>query len=106
MNEAYYWYAIFAALLVSYLFIFRYVKAKRRYFFYFVAGSVLGYGFDLISFTNGYYYYPDFYKVLLFSLPVSMTIAEGFAVAITIYLSEFLGNCIRHSSVSIRYLPR
>ncbi|MBI3036974.1 hypothetical protein HYY73_04475 [Candidatus Woesearchaeota archaeon] len=90
MANAAVWYGLFAVLLLCYLAIQLTVKDRRRYFIYFLAGAVFGFYFDIFSFANGYYSYPDFYKLTLFGLPVSMTLAEGFSVAITIYLYEFI----------------
>lgn len=105
MYEAYYWYGLFVILLLAYLLIQSKVKAKKRYFIYFIAGSLLGFYFDIVSFTNGYYNYPDFYKFKLLGLPFSMTLVEGFSVAITIYIFEFLNNCIKNKSIKIKNLP-
>lgn len=90
MASAALWYGLFAVLLAAYLLIQLTVENKKKYFAYFVAGAVLGFYFDIVSFTSGYYSYPDFYKLKILGLPISMTLAEGFSVAITIYVFESL----------------
>ena len=85
MNPQIIWYAIFLVLLATYLVI-QVLTGDKKYFIYFILGSFFGFYFDLISFINGYYSYPDFYHFKLFGLPISMTLAEGFSIAITIYL--------------------
>ena len=90
MSSAFLWYLTFTILLLSYLFIQITVKNKKRYVVYFISGCILGFYFDIVSFVNGYYSYPDFYKFTVLGLPLSMTLAEGFSVAITIYLYDFV----------------
>ena len=88
MPSAALWYGLFAVLLTAYLLIQFTVENKKKYFIYFMAGVILGFYFDIVSFMNGYYSYPDFYKFKILGLPFSMTLAEGFSVAIVIYLYE------------------
>lgn len=89
------WYLIFAALFVGFLFIYSREKSKRRYLVIFVSGCVFGLYFDIVSFTNGWYSYPDFYVDKIFGLPFSMIIAEGFSVAIVVRLSEYFRKFFR-----------
>lgn len=105
MVSAALWYGLFAVLLMGYLLIQFTVKSKKKYFVYFVAGAVFGFYFDIVSFTNGYYSYPDFYKFTIFGLPFSMTLAEGFSAAIAIYLYEFIRKCVENRSVAAKNLP-
>jgi len=49
---------------------------------------LFGFYFDVFSFMNGYYSYPDIFPVTIFGLPLSMTIAEGFSVVIVIRAFE------------------
>lgn len=51
---------------------------------------IFGFYFDIVSFMNGYYSYPDIFYVYLLGVPLTMTIAEGFAVAITIKMVSML----------------
>lgn len=81
------WYTIFTVLLVAFLLI---LWEEKRWLYYMVAGSALGFAIDLASFSFGYYTYPGFYTVPILGLPFSMTLAEGFSVAITIWLYERL----------------
>lgn len=78
------WYGLFAALALSY-FAVQLVTKDRKYFVYFLSGAALGFYFDL-TFTSANCAYPDFYLFKVFVLPLSMIVAEGFAVAITMYL--------------------
>lgn len=100
MNSELYYYVLVTLLLVAYLIIQFTVKAKTRYFIYFISGSVLGFYFDIVSFSQGYYGYPGFYHLKFFGLPLSMTFAEGFSVVITIYVTEFLRGRNTVSSLS------
>lgn len=87
MNPEIMWYAISLVLLVVYLAI-QILTKNKKYFIYFILGSVFGFYFDYVSFVNGYYSYPNFYYFKLFGLPISMTLSEGFSVAILMYLFE------------------
>ena len=89
MNPQIIWYTIFLTLLLFYIYI-QILTKDKKYFVYFLLGSVFGFYFDFVSFVNGYYSYPNFYYFKLFGLPFSMTLSEGFSVAITIYLFERL----------------
>jgi uncharacterized membrane protein YoaT (DUF817 family) len=85
------WYGIFSVLLASFLFIIYKEKNRKLYLLYFLTGMAFGLYFDIVSFTSGYYSYPDFYPMKISGLPLSMTIAEGFSVAITMKLFELSG---------------
>lgn len=88
MAEYMLWIGIFCLLLFGYVYCIYTAKNKRAYTIYFLAGMGLGFYVDYISFTNGYYSYPAFYPFTVFGLPLTMTIAEGFATAITIRIFE------------------
>lgn len=90
MYKGYLWLGLVLVLFLAYVYILYSTKKKLNYFFYFLAGSILGFYFDIVSYTNNYYTYPDFYKFTLLGLPISMTLAEGFSVAITIYIFEYV----------------
>lgn len=105
MVSAALWYGLFAVLLMGYLLIQFTVRNKKKYFVYFVAGAVFGFYFDIVSFANGYYSYPGFYRLTILGLPFSMTLSEGFSVAIIIYLYEFIRKCVENRSVAARNLP-
>ena len=89
------WYTIFGILLSGFLFIMYREQKKKLYLAYFLTGMIFGFYFDVVSFANGYYSYPDFYPVKILGLPVTMTIAEGFSVAITIRLFEYAKNLLK-----------
>jgi len=85
------YYLIFFLFFIVYSLII--IKTKQlRFISYAISGSLIGFIFDLISFENGYYSYPDFYYIKIVGLPLSMTIEEGFAIAITIFLFENILN--------------
>ena len=48
---------------------------------------LFGFCFDVISVSQGYYTYPELF-INIFGVPLTMTIAEGFSVAITVKLFE------------------
>ena len=97
MDNPLIWYGIWLVLLAGFVFILYKEKRKRLYSAYFLTGMAFGFYFDFVSFTYGYYSYPDFYPVRMFGLPLSMTIAEGFSVAITMKLFEFARKFTRAS---------
>jgi hypothetical protein len=90
-----FWYGIWAVLLAGFLIILKMDRNRRAYFLYFFFGMAFGFYFDSVSFAMGYYSYPDIFPLVLFGLPVSMTIAEGFAVAITIWLYGFFKGLLK-----------
>jgi len=98
MDSSLYWYVLFIILLLGYLIIQFTVKDKKRYFIYFLCGIVLGFYFDIVSFTQGYYTYPGFYRITLLGLPFTMTLAEGFSVVICLYIIDFIRKHIEKSS--------
>ena len=55
---------------------------------------LFGFYFDITSFTFGYYSYPDFFLFKIFGLPITMIIAEGFSITITIKVFEIAINYI------------
>ena len=81
------YYLVFFAIFISFLFIIFETK-KPIYFWYFIFGSILGFISDTLSFNFGYLYYPSFFLIKILGLPFSMTLAEGFASSITIYLFD------------------
>ncbi|MBI2580659.1 hypothetical protein HYV85_02525 [Candidatus Woesearchaeota archaeon] len=89
MVDANVWYVFFIALLIGYFLILAIVKNKRAYVLYFVFGVLFGFYFDLFSVSQNYYTY-NYYFPSIFGVPLTVTLAEGFSVAITIYLYEFI----------------
>lgn len=85
------WYAFFTIFLIGFIFV-MWMKKDLRYFFYFVFGAILGFGlFDLPSVVLGYYTYPtNIYPFPIFGVPLTMSLAEGFAVSIVVFIYEFL----------------
>ena len=84
MGNWYVWLGIFVVLLVGFLLCLWTTNRKRKYLVYFISGMLLGFYFDIVSFTNGYYSYPTIFPLTIMGLPLTMTIAEGFSIAITI----------------------
>jgi hypothetical protein len=86
-----FWYLCFLCFLLGFVYIL-WKERDWRFFFYFVFGSLVAFFvFDTFSTVLGYYQYST--QHFLFSIggvPISMTIAEGFCIAITIYLFERL----------------
>jgi len=83
-----YWYIISGALILIFLGILIYSKDKR-YFFFFITGAITGFYFDIVSVSQGYYtYYP--FDLVILGVPLSVTIAEGCAIAITIFAYEHI----------------
>ena len=67
---------------------------RKKYLLYFVFGMLFGFYFDITSFTFGYYSYADFFLFKIFGLPITMTVAEGFSITITIKVFEITKNYI------------
>ncbi len=90
-----FWSGIWLVLLAAFMVILYKERDRKLYFLYFIFGMVLGFYFDIFSFTFGYYSYAGFFPVKIFGLPLSMTIAEGFAVVITIKIFEILKRILK-----------
>ncbi len=91
------WYLVFFGLLAGFLFVLIRTRDKK-YLLYSIVGSCLGFYADYISFTFGYYSYPSFYVFTILGLPFSMTLAEGFATAITVYTAEIFQKLLKNIS--------
>ena len=83
------WYGIWAALLATFAAILWREKKRKLYALYFAFGMAFGFYFDSLSVVFGYYSYAEIAPMVA-GVPLSMTVAEGFAVAITIKASEAL----------------
>ncbi len=85
------WYAFFTLFLIGFISV-MWVKRDLRYFLYFIFGYVLGFAvFDLPSVLLGYYTYPaSIYIFPIFGVPLTISLAEGFAVSIVVFIHEFL----------------
>jgi len=86
------WYAVFSAVAAAFLALLVMTGRRKEYLLFFVSGAALGFYFDLSSFMNGFYSYPGFYPVTIIGLPLTMTIAEGLSVAVTIRISQMLAD--------------
>ena len=91
MNPAIIWYAFFMVFLAA----FAYIVFKERspkFVFYAMFGALFGYFiFDAPSVALGYYVYAERYFFFTpLGVPASVALAEGFCVAITIYMAERL----------------
>jgi hypothetical protein len=91
IQPALFWYACFAVFLAAFACIL-WRERDARYIFYFVFGSLTAFlVFDLPSTAFGHYdYHVQHYLISLMRVPLSITLAEGFCIAITIYLYEHL----------------
>jgi len=87
MSSSILWYTTFLGLMFGYLIV-QFSTKNKKYFYYLLLGMIFGFYFDIVSFTNGYYSYPDFYLFKVLGIPFTMTIGEGFSVAITIYIFD------------------
>ncbi len=84
-----FWYSSFSVFLAAFLFIL-YREKDARFLLYALMGALFGYFvFDAPSVALGYYVYVEgHYFLSLLGVPISMALAEGFCVAIVIYLYE------------------
>lgn len=71
-------------------------KNRKLFCLYFVCGMCFGFYFDIVSFTFGYYSYPDFFMFKIFGLPLTMIIAEGFSAAITMKVFDIAKGVIEN----------
>ncbi len=88
------WYAIWLSLLIVFSIVLHRPDNRKLYFLYFIFGMLFGFYFDLLSVAFGYYSYPDL-LTNVFGVPLSVTLAEGFAVAITMKLFEMIKSRFR-----------
>ena len=98
-------YSMMALFALLFILILCRTKNNPTYWIYFLSGALLGFYFDSISIANSYYNYADFYSYYLLSVPLSMTITEGLAVAIFLYFCNYIISCIRTKSLGLRNLP-
>ena len=98
------WYGFFVIILTGYFLILFTVKDKYRYVVYFISGFLLGFYFDFVSVLQNYYTYHYYFPSFL-NVPITVTVAEGCSVAITIYLYNFIRNCFQSRSFGIKNLP-
>lgn len=85
------WYGIWTGLLLVFLLVLRSSRDRRFPLLHFGFGCVFGFYFDATSVALGYYTYADL-GLMVAGVPLSMTLAEGFAVAITARLYAFLSS--------------
>ncbi|MFH1294835.1 MAG: hypothetical protein ABIH90_02740 [Candidatus Aenigmatarchaeota archaeon] len=88
MLESFIWFGSFIAIAIGFLLIL-WKDQRRFYSFCFVFAAILGFYFDYLNTRWGYYSYAEFYPIMIGGVPLSMTIAEGMAVAITIWLFKY-----------------
>ncbi len=81
------WSGIFLVLLVVFLAILYKAKKRKMYLLLFIFGMVFGFYFDTLSVAMGHYSYAQLF-LNVFGVPLSMIIAEGFAVVITVRIFE------------------
>lgn len=83
------WYIFFLLILLAYLLVIWKAKNKKKFLIFFLVGSIFGFYFDLVSVTQDYYSYHQYFSSI-YRVPLTVTIAEGGAVGIIIYLFEYL----------------
>ncbi|MBI4176668.1 MAG: hypothetical protein HY518_05660 [Candidatus Aenigmarchaeota archaeon] len=83
------WYGIWVGLLIAFLISLYTARSRKLYLLYFAFGALFGFYFDIVSVASGYYSYADL-LLGIYGVPLSMTIAEGFSVAIVIRVFEIL----------------
>jgi hypothetical protein len=87
MSNLLIWTGIFAVLGAAFLAVLWKEKDRKLFLLYFVFGMAFGLYFDAVSVAQGYYTYPELF-INLSGVPLTMAIAEGFSVAITIKIFE------------------
>lgn len=88
MFESFIWFGSLVVFAVGF-FLILWKDQRRFYSVCFAFGAALGFYFDYLNTSWGYYSYAEFYPIMIGGVPLSMTIAEGMAVAITIWLFRF-----------------
>ena len=81
------WTFIFIALMIAFSLIIFKSKYRKLYLLYFIFGMIFGFCFDSLSVFLNYYTYAELYLNII-GVPITVTIAEGFAVVITIKIFE------------------
>ena len=79
-----FWYVMFTIIVAAFIGLLLYSKDKR-YLFYFITGSAVGFYLDFVSVSQGYYTYYQ-YVLSFLGIPLTVTIAEGCSIAITVFL--------------------
>ena len=81
------WTATLAALATGFAGVLL-ISKEKRFCWYFAWGAVLGALIDTVSVNSGYYTYFLYLSHPLLGFPLTVSIAEGCAVAITIFLFD------------------
>ncbi len=86
-----FWALSFAVFLAAFAFIL-WEERDIRFFFYFMFGSVIAFFvFEVPSISAGYYAYNvQHFLISFYGVPLTISLAEGFCIAIAIYLYESL----------------
>jgi len=82
------WYLVFVATLVGYLLI-KNITNNRNATKYFIFGMISGLYFDIFSTMYRYYVYSAAMFDNFYGIPITITIAEGFSIAIIIMVLEY-----------------
>ena len=81
------WHTFFVIFLIACTLIIR--RAGKRYLFFLLLGTLLGFFFDYVSVTFGYYSYVyDIYFFSIFNVPVTLPLMEGMAIVLVFYIYE------------------
>lgn len=78
------WYAMMGAISLAFIGILLYTRNKK-YIAYFITGALVGFYLDFVSVSQGYYTYHPYFPFYL-GVPLTVTVAEGCSIAITIFL--------------------
>jgi hypothetical protein len=91
ISPVHFWFGSFAGFLAAFLLIL-WKEGEIRYLFYAVFGSLTAFFmFDVPSSALGFYVYrSEYYFFSILGIPLTMTLAEGLCIAITIYAYEKL----------------
>ena len=93
-----FWSCIWLALFVIFSIILYKEKRRKLYFLYFIFGMIFGFYFDYVSVFFGYYTYPELF-IGIYGVPLSVTIAEGFSIAITVWMFEILKGVLKNAKI-------
>ncbi len=81
------WTAFFTVFAIAFILIL-WMERDFRYVLYWVFGALFGFLFDITAVALGHYKY--LLPLQILGAPVTVTIAEGFCIAITVYIFEKL----------------
>ena len=81
------WTLTFAALVTGFISVL-FITKEKRFFWYFAWGAILGFLIDIVSVSSGYYQYFLYPQYPGLGFPLTVSLAEGCAVSVTIFLFD------------------